>query len=348
MQGGRCSYSASPPLPSTLECNWIWYVNEYANTMKFEYKHMQGYIVDIFLHIMTEELFIARTTFGTFRVSIKPDTTIDRDTRQVITIGYIIRVGGKVPDCVFLKIPIDGTEGSFTRLESKEGCSLDPPYTVGGEKTIAMAKLAMTIAKEKNPKLQVLKLQDSASFPCLLPNGKYYQVNSTDYDLFFYQQSYYEKRFGAILVNPIMRKLYQESKINFDNLDKKPYSFDFLETKLTEQLLPLYNDTKTWKEFANEVSTKWKDNKCTIIYIWLKSALSVIFDSVSFAGQDWQIHLGSEHYIPYKKIQGQSGGKYTRKTRKNMQIKIHQYPSPSEYLAMNWSIKPNDKLGDGH
>ncbi len=295
-----------------------------------------------------EELFVAKTALGTFRVSIKPDTTIDRDARQVITIGHIIRVGGKVPDCVFLKIPNNGIEGSFTRLESKEGCSLDPPYTVGGEKPIVMAKLAMTIAKEKNPNLQILKLQDSASFPCLLPDRKYYQVNSTDYDLFFYQQAYYEKRFGAILVNPVLRKLYQESKTNFVNLDKKPDTFDFFEPKLAEQLVPLYSKTKTWKEFADEVSTKWKDNKCTILYIWLKSALSVIFDSVSFAGQDWQIHLGSEHYIPYKKIQGQSGGKYTRKTRKNMHIKIHQYPSPSEYLAMNWAIKPNDKLGDGH
>lgn len=293
-----------------------------------------------------EESFTAKTNFGNFKVIIKPDITFDMQTREKIQVGYSIQVGGNIHTCVYLKIPLSGKEGYFTRLDSKEGCSLDPPYTVGGEKTVGMVKLAMTVAKEKQSELEILKLQDSASFPCLLPNDKYYQVNSTDYDLFFYQQSYYEKRYGAILINPDLRRLYEDKKKHFTDPTKKPSEFDFLETKLHEQMTPLYQTSSTWKEFADKLSNIWKEKKCTAVYLWLKTALSKIFDSVSFAGQDWYIVLNSEHIISYKKIQ--NGGRQTRKQRRIKTIDIHQYPSPEEYLKMNWYMRSNHRLGDGH
>lgn len=282
-----------------------------------------------------EEIFTAKTTEGTFRVSIKPHMTLNRETRQLEHTETIIRIGGKLPDCVFLKLSNDGTQGDFTRLDSKEGCSLDPPYTVGGEKTTTMGKLAMTIAKECNPNLKVLTLQDSASFPCQLPDGKFYQVNSAEYELFFYQKAYYDRRYNAILVNPVLRSMYEQCKANFTNPDKKPAEFDFLEPTLNSFLQPLYTSTKTWKEFIDTFSETWKhEKKCKLAYIWLKTALLKLFNNVSFSGQVWEIHLTSEHTIPYTKIK--VGGKYTRNPKKTAQFGL-PYPAPREYLAMDWS-----------
>jgi hypothetical protein len=282
-----------------------------------------------------EEVFTAKIAEGTFRVSIKPHMIINQQTRQLEHKEYSIRVGGKIPDCVFLKLSKDGTQGDFTRLDSKEGCSLDPPYTVGGEKTTTMGKLAMTIAKELNPNLKVLTLQDSASFPCELPDGKMYQVNSADYELFFYQKAYYDRRYSAILVNPILRSMYEDYKANFTNPEKKPADFDFLEPTLNKVLQPLYMSTKTWKEFIDAISESWKhEKKCKLVYLWLKTALLKVFNNVSISGQAWEIHLTSEHTVPYTKVK--VGGKYTRKSKRTNHIGL-PYPAPRDYFAMDWS-----------
>lgn len=202
-----------------------------------------------------------------------------------------------------------------------------------------MVKLAMTIAKETNPSLQSLTLQDSASFPCKLPNGKNYRVNSTDYELFFYQKSYYDKRYGATLINPVLRTLYEQSKSFFLNPDKKPNEFNFMEPVLQEQLMPLYKKTNTWKEFADAISEIWPEKKCTAVYIWLKTALSSICNAVSFAGQDWEIILSDENRITYEIVQ--KGGNRTRKNKSKNRIKfskLYEYPPPSEYLMMDWLL----------
>ena len=48
-----------------------------------------------------EEVFTAKIAEGTFRVSIKPHMIINQQTRQLEHKEYSIRVGGKIPDCVF-------------------------------------------------------------------------------------------------------------------------------------------------------------------------------------------------------------------------------------------------------
>ncbi len=296
------------------------------------------------MSIPLEKTFIAKTHLGIFSVSVKTEIGIDYESRNVVQKGTIIRVGGKKSDCVFIQVPMNSVVGQFTRLDAMDGCTLDFPYSVGGEKTVEMVKLAMTIAKETNPQLQSLTLQDSASFPCKLSNGKYYRVNSTDYDMFFYKQSYYEKRYGATLINPTLRKLYEETIPNFSNPDNKSVEFDFLEPTLQEQLDSVYKQTTTWKEFADAISEIWPEKKCTVVYIWLKTALSRICNSVSFAGQDWEITLSDKNMVKYEILQ--KGGKRTRKNinryesnKKTKLFKIFEYPPPSEYLAMDWVLK---------
>lgn len=71
--------------------------------------------------------FIAKTSQGTFSVNVKEDVKLDLETRQPKIVGYLIKVGGKVPDYVFINVPKDGDTGHFVRLESKEGCSMEAP-----------------------------------------------------------------------------------------------------------------------------------------------------------------------------------------------------------------------------
>jgi hypothetical protein len=80
----------------------------------------------------------AKTSVGKFRIRIKEMSTLDLYTREKVISGYSIHIGGKDIECVYITIPKGGTTGTLVRLDSKTGCSIDPPYTVGGKKTIEM------------------------------------------------------------------------------------------------------------------------------------------------------------------------------------------------------------------
>jgi hypothetical protein len=273
-----------------------------------------------------------KTKYGTFRVTINIDTKINQNTRIQARKGQLLSVGGK-NTCVFLNIPDSGDIAHLTNLKTKDGgCELTGKK-ISGEDTIGMVNLAFTILKKIAPNIKYIKLEDKSDFGCVLDNGNTVGISMLVYEILFHQESYYEKRFGAYLINETMRNLYENSKGGF--LDKPPESFTFNNDDLEVIFRPIYNKSKTWKDFFYKI--KDMPNLCQKLYPWYRNAMKLIFNNVSFERQDWIIDLENNpkvYNVEYTEINGQYGGK-RRKTRKQIQYKYDVYNSDNYYDILN-------------
>ena len=273
------------------------------------------------------------TQYGVYKLKVTKDVQIfySINARQK-EIGAIINLGGKDTNCIQINVPYEGTVGKLLRIQAgiKNECSIDNKEQ-RGEKLIHMVELGITIAKEINANLETLELEDDASFDCKLPDGRTIAMSSTDHDIAFYQQSYYEKRYGAILINSELRKDYNKDIKKFEDPSRKPERFDFKNNDIEKELLPLYNSSKNWKEFFDKINEKYDKKKCTVVALWLKSALLHIFNDRIYSGMKWKIDIKNIPKITYEeRVLLKSGGR-TRKKEKY--IKRTMMP---ELLEMDW------------
>lgn len=275
-----------------------------------------------------------KTEYGIYKFKGSMDE-IDIYSRNATKeeLGAILNIGRNSVHCVQIKVPYEGTVGKILWVQSgkKNECSIDNEEQ-SGEKLIHMVGLGITIAKEYNSNLKFLELDDNASFKCVLPDGQKIAISSTDYDMAFYQQSYYEKRYGAELINSVFKKDYKEDIKAFNDKTKKPLVFDFKNKDIKEELMPLYSSSETWKEFFDKINKKYNKNKCTVIYIWLKSALSYIFKHhINYSGMEWIIDVEKIPTIVYEERELVKSGGSTRKNKKYV-----KEPYLPEILAMDW------------
>jgi len=253
------------------------------------------------------------TETGTFLVSITDDYAIDSMTRERRKIGLFIGVGGK-NTCVFIRAPFADTAARLESVRTKDGgCALDKE--IRGESTVQMVMLALTILKENAPHIRTVTLQDASKFECKFGNGERPAgISLALYELMFHQTTWYERHFGAYICNPTLRQLYENSKSNFFT---KPASFDFRNPELNAFLQPILYDSENWKDFFDKIYTM--NNKCKIIFPWYQSALSLLFDRISYQDQDWCIDMANAHLrtIPYTEVARQEGGRRRlRQTRR--------------------------------
>ena len=252
--------------------------------------------------------FKAKTSFGSFRVSVNNDIKIDFDTRERKVIGKLITVGGK-NSCVTLNAP-DSSETSHLMSVKRTdgGCELDGKE-ISGEKTVSMVNLAFTILKENCPHIKYITLEDRSDIPCKLKNGSIVGISLASHQILFHQATWYERHFNAKLINQELRKMYEEGKANFKN---KPASFDFNNPDLNETLGPILHKSQSWEDFFKVINTL--PNKCEVIFLWYSKALKEIFNNVGFDRQDWIIDVAGLTNIEYLRVQ--IGGTRKSKTRK--------------------------------
>jgi hypothetical protein len=265
-----------------------------------------------------------KTKFGTFRVNIVNDVTTNPMTRETTKIGITLSVGGK-NTCVFIKVPDYKDTAHLTNLKTKDGgCELTDKK-ISGENTIGMVNLAFTIIREICPHIKYIKLEDKSDFTCVFENGMKVGISMIYYEFAFYQESYYQKRFGAYLKDTTLRELYNERIKGFN--EKLPTYFSFNNKDLDVILTPIYLQSNTWKDFFQKLYTM--PNVCQIMFPWYRDAMTEIFKGVSFERQTWVIDMYNNPKlfdVEYTKLN--VGG---RKSRKNIVYKYDIYNS-DEYI----------------
>lgn len=263
--------------------------------------------------------FIVKTSFGKFRITINDDIHIDITTRKLNTIGKIITVGGK-NKCVGINAPYNSDTAHLLNIKRiGGGCELDDA-DISGIKTVNMLNLAFTFLIKEMPNIKYVKLEDRSDIPCTLKNGSIIGISLASHQLLFHQKTWYERYFDAKLINPVLRQLYENSKINFN---KKAESFNFINNDLNTLLTPLLYESKSWKDFFDKINVM--ENKCEIIVFWYSYALKEIFQGVSFERQDWIIDLKNINSIYYTLLKNQHGGE-------RMKTRIYKN---SEYMSIN-------------
>jgi hypothetical protein len=254
-----------------------------------------------------------KTAYGTFRVTINDDTRINVQTREQTKIGTRLSVGGN-NTYVFISVSDTSDTAHLLNLKTKDGGCDAYNKLITGKNTVGMVNLAFTVLKQIAPHIKRVKLEDESDFTCTLPNGSTAGISMTVYDLLFYEQAYYERRFNAYLINPDIRKLYEKYKQGFQQ--KLPNDFSFHNKDLNEMLIPIYLESTTWRDFLDKIHTI--PNTCEVLYPWYKYAIREIFNNFPVERQNWMIELYDNpkiETVQYTVEKLLKGGR--RKTRKS-------------------------------
>jgi hypothetical protein len=278
-----------------------------------------------------------KTDVGIFRVKISHTTDVDLVTREIKKTGYSFGIGGNKDTCVFITIK-DGSDIGF--LHNAKVRSLVCETTglqINGEKTVHMINLLFMFIKERLPHVKYIELDDISEFPCTVnadnEKEKTIAISLALYELAFHRQTWYERYFGAELLNTGLRELYKKDGF----YEKKPETYDFKHSLLQTKLESVYKSTSTWKDFFDEIY-KYKE-KCKLLIPWYKRVIFSIMGNISFESQRWIINLSNDKIkdISYTFVTTGGARKRTRKYNKNIPNIVYY-----DYLEDPASIKYNE------
>jgi hypothetical protein len=293
---------------------------------------------------------ILQTEYGKFHLKI--NKYIGRNSG--IIESYTISIGSERNKCVQITIPsreiienrggiiyTGATQDYNTErdayliwVESNDKCTMEQYIEKGlGQH---MVLLGLTLVRDINPLIQRVYLKDTSSFDCELPDRSV-KVSMKDFHLAFYESTWYEYYFNAKLAHNY--DVYTSLKSGFKDSGKKPERFYFGSNReLLEEITPIYEKAGNWREVFDLVSAEFGKKKCGAIYIWIKDALSLIFDrNMIFEDINWYIELdgvSKVDNIPFKAYSvKRSGGR-----RRTIKKKRGVYEVAKQYWPNNISI----------
>lgn len=279
------------------------------------------------------------THSGIFKLNIVKNK--DRNTDVVSS--YSIHIGGKHNKCFNMRIPsrqVNETDGYLSWVEAHDECSFEQYI----EKGLAqhMVLLGLTIARDINPNLKIVRFEDISNITCKFPDGTEQKVPLKPFHIAFHQATWYEYYFDAKLD----KDYHDYVKLKYNFKKPKPDIFDFRNDELQKKLEPLYNQTNTWEEFFDLIAKTYGRNKCTVLYPWLNSALYTIFeDNPYFESIKWHIDLEDNKrknktapiYFESYEYKKSGGGRKTRKVRR--QTSFRTYLQPNVPKVSQWKYR---------
>jgi hypothetical protein len=299
---------------------------------------------------------ILQTEYGKFHLKI--NKYIGRNSG--IIESYTISIGSERNKCVQITIPSRemiknkgniiytvATQDYNTErdayliwVESNDKCTMEQYIERGLSQHMVL--LGLTLVKDINPLIKRVYLKDTSSFDCELP-GRSVKVSMKDFHLAFYESTWYEYYFNAKLVHNY--DVYTSLKSGFKDPGKKPERFYFgSNAELVDKIINIYERAVTWRDMFDLVSAEFGKRKCGAIYIWIKDALSLIFDrNMIFEDINWYIELdGNSRLEPVKfkaySVKRSGGGK--RRTAKNKKIvyesQVQYTPDMNIYNSMDF------------
>lgn len=256
---------------------------------------------------MAAELRLERsctTDVGKFQIKVDPNHVLVGGTR------YCVNIAIK---------PANVTELSWVSTD-QGGCSLDGSV-IRKEKTVQMVDVAFSLLRQYFPQRTEVTLLDDSGVPFDIDKKRKGKIGLLKAYLFFYGNTYYEHKFGATMIVPQDHAEYLRRKQGFDDPSKKPAEFDFGSKQA--ELAPLYQASRTWREFAQRIAEAFPENaKYKMIHEWYRQALYLIFDHLEIH-QQWKIDVTRRPMYPCQVIT--EGGRHRGNTRKKSRRRVY-YP----------------------
>lgn len=279
----------------------------------------------------TIDYFKLKTKFYTFYETITKNNGV-----------HTLSIGGRVKGCVNISIHTPDSitvqrgyhnldTASIPILEWGTKCAVNKDLE-RGTGTVEMIKIALSEAKKRYPYVKIYTLTDNSHIKC--DNGK--DILLLELSLVQYKQTWYEKNFGASILDPILNEKY---KLGIQILDDPlaKLSFDVFKSILQPYtskdnigiLQPIYKSATTYFEFFKEISSNFGKNKlCVLIVDWIDIFLSYIFQ-FSLTSVSWGIskeNIPSIEFVEetklYSKPANQNGGVRTRKKMKHQRRRV--------------------------
>ena len=190
-----------------------------------------------------------------------------------------MNIGGK-DKCASFTIPMYKKEPIKLSYASSSSnhfqCTLDDKE-IKGESTYKMMCLAFTIIREITDQTYI-EFEDMSHFECLLPNGEKKDVTLAPFAFLFYGQTWYEQKFGAVLVNTAKRNAYTNMKCRRNDPTYKPAIYTFGSNKSLQILIQKHYDASiTWADFFKLISDEFGRNKCSLVYPWISEIATHFF-----------------------------------------------------------------------
>jgi hypothetical protein len=242
------------------------------------------------------------TPFGMFHLKLDND---------------VLTLGGE-DTCVMI-VYKGQNDSLLDQLGTDRSCELRG-FHIKGETTKNMLYTATSIFRSLYQDVRYLNLLDASTYKCKFDDGSLRSISLRESHFLFHGKTYYEDKFQAEPVYEEDKETMAQFRNALHDPSKKPEYFNFKDTRLTSELTSLYNASSTWWEFFQAIQLKWKDTKCTKIYVWHRNALYEMMKGKTIP-QYWKLDLKKFPFIhpKFKKIY-QTGGKHrTRKNRKEKQ-----------------------------
>lgn len=291
---------------------------------------------------MKNATFSIKTRHGNFL--IKFTVSFIRNTQ--IPSSYMINIGSKDKKCVQIKVPSresGETDAYLIWVEADENCSLETYIQKG--LAAHMTLIGFTLVRHINPNIITILFKDTSSFTCELPDDNEIKVPMKAFYIAFHGKTWYEEMFDAKLKYDYDK--YCELKHNMYNSSYKPKEFDFVNSELQEELVPLYESTDNWYDFFQAISKKYGRKKCAVVYPWITDAMNRIFKGSIYDNVDWYINFQDNRLqdktpiLDISKLISVSGGsmRKTLKKRKGRRFtfsRTHIFPNIPQIQKWNY------------
>lgn len=266
---------------------------------------------------------------------------VTNDYSYILTItkksdsSFIIKLGGyKKRDCITL---ITYGEGQYKNIATLPFIKKDSDCAINKslESGTHLINTGLTFIK-KISHIQYVLLDDVSNIKC--SNGR--DLSLACFYFVRYQETWYEKNFGAELESEKDRDSYLILKNNWNISHNKIPTNDFIiylknwniSNETIDILSSIYEKTSTYKEFFDTLfELEGKNKSCILLQHWLDQFMNVVLH-FGLYNRTWRIP--TEKIVPVKLIQREEivggGSRYTRKMNK---LKS----SPSYHMSTTFS-----------
>jgi len=228
----------------------------------------------------------------------KPEKLFSSDNQQ-----YMIEFGGTAK-CIDITVYKNDEKAWLTGLKHDELCAVNKPLATGDEGTVVMVKAAVAFVKFKFPFVTHFEFLDTSHIDC----KKKTQLSLAYFHFAKHGNTWYGSKFDAkpcvVGMDIQMRDLnkwmdsvsekqkYSFAKFRAEHLEleiehayKDFKRADAMKTKLFEVIRPVFDETRTFREFITTLDTRIPKN-CIVFYGWLEPFLNNI-GNVNFHDTHW-------------------------------------------------------------
>ena len=243
-------------------------------------------------------------------------------TINEIATGVTIKIGGAYKDCINITLVSENnivSKGRIPHLESEPECGFTNLLEEGD--TVEFIKASLQYISMKYPTVKRYEFDDNSNIECgirksnIPPRKMSKPFSLAHLYLALYGETWYEKRFGAKMLNSVLYDIYKDNRNILNTQIHIPYEqfkkMNTIDEKQDKILSQYYDINKTWTHFFNSIPKK---DRCVAFFNWLQFFIKDLLHN-TYISSSWFIDIDTMDKTHIEIVESMSGGQ-RKKTRK--------------------------------